>query len=294
MNFFTHRYARMIPDFTTTVTVKPALRVNTLKITPSRLVKRLAEKGVALEKVPFLRHGYYYRANFSLGATPEYLLGYYYLQGAASQVVAEVLEPRPGETVLDMAAAPGSKTTHMAQLMRNEGVIVALEVNAGRLAAVRNNCERLLVKNVVLVKKDARFAPDLGVVFEKVLLDAPCSGNFCSEEGWFAKRQLGDIERNVRMQRALLKAARKVLAPGGVLVYSTCSLEPEEDELVIDWFIQKYPDMRVVETGVEVGSSGLTAWEGRSLAPSLALTRRFWPHKTGTEGFFIAKMKKGA
>jgi len=290
MSFFENRYRQISPDFTAEVTVRPALRVNTLKIDPRVLVKRLEAKGVTLEKIPWLAYGYWYEADFSLGATPEYLLGYYYLQGAASQLVAEAVAPAPGATVLDMAAAPGSKTTHLAQLMENKGVIVALDSNVQRLAALRNNCERLMVQNVLMVKKDARFISDLGMTFDKILLDAPCS--VCSEPGWFGKRRIGEIQQNARVQKELLKAAYRVLRPGGTLVYSTCSLEPEEDELVIGWFLRKHDDLRLVPPPGGVGDEGLLAWEGKALHPALTTTRRCWPHKTGTEGFFIAKLRK--
>ncbi len=292
MGFFENRYQKICPDFTTDVQERAALRVNTLKIDEPALVKRLQAKKVTLEKIPYVQHGYYSEAKFSLGATPEYLQGLYYLQGAASQVVAELLDPQPGDHVLDMAAAPGSKTTHMAQLLQNTGTIIALDTNTQRLAALRNNCERLLVRNVVMLKKDARFVKDAGLTFDKILLDAPCSGNFCSEEGWLLKRQISDIKANARVQRELLKAAYSVLKPGGTFVYSTCSLEPEEDELVVDWILERHDDLELVDIKLPVGDAGVTAWDGKPLNPSLSKTRRFWPHKTQTEGFFVAKMKK--
>jgi NOL1/NOP2/sun family putative RNA methylase len=290
--FFENRYRRICPDFTSDVKERPALRVNTLKIEECALVKRLQQKKVKLEKISYLENGYYYDATFSLGATPEYLQGYYYLQGAASQLVAEMLGPKGGETVLDMAAAPGGKTTHMAQLMGNMGTIVALDTNAQRLAALRNNCERLMVKNVVMLKKDARFSTDFGMKFDKVLLDAPCSGNFCSEEGWFEKRRIEDVRENSRVQRELLRAAYAVLKPGGLLVYSTCSLEPEEDELVINWLLEKFPDLELMELDIPLGDNGILEWGGQKLNPALEKARRFWPHRTQTEGFFIAKLRK--
>ncbi len=292
MGFFENRYAKICPDFTTDATEKKALRVNTLRIDDCALKKRLENKKVKLEKIPYLKDGYFYDASFSLGATPEYLLGYYYLQGAASQLVAEILDPQPGETVLDMAAAPGSKATHIAQLMNGKGSIFALDNNAQRLASLRNNCERLMVMNMLLFKKDARFAADLGMTFDKVLLDAPCSGNFCSEKGWLAKRRIEDIKANARVQKELLKAAYAVLKKGGVLVYSTCSLEPEENEIVIDWFLNKFPDLEVEDIEFGLGDPGTVTWDGKDLNKQLLRTRRFWPHKTGTEGFFIARLKK--
>ena len=293
MSFFENRYRRMRADFTTKVKERSALRVNTLKISAHELVRRLEAKRVKLEKIPWLQDGYWFEARFSLGSTPDYLQGHYYLQSAASQLVAEILDPQPAESVLDMAAAPGSKTTHLAQRMGNTGTIYALDENAHRLAALRNNCERLLARNVVMLKKDARFVRDLGLQFDRVLLDAPCSGNFCSEQDWLLKRRIEDVQANARVQHELLKAAVLVLKPGGVLVYSTCSLEPEEDELAIDWILKKAAlSLEKIEVGI--GDSGMVSWEGKDLHPSLALAHRFWPHRTGTEGFFIAKLRKNA
>ncbi len=274
------------------VVVRGALRVNTLKISGDELAERLKAKDVVLEKIPFAKHGYYYKSSFSLGATPEYLLGFYYLQDAASQLPVEVLNPMPGDLVLDMAASPGGKTTQMAQWMNNEGVIVALDSNVKRLDALANNVERLSVKNVVSYKKDSRYADDFGLLFDKILLDAPCSGNFCVEKDFFSKRSVEDFKDRARVQKDLLKAAYKCLKPGGVLVYSTCSLEPEENELVIDWFLKKF-DVSLIDTGLRVGDPGLTSVFGEKLDGSLKFSRRFWPHKTGTEGFFIAKLIKG-
>lgn len=296
--FFETRYRTICPDFTSKVHERKALRVNTLKIDDCALIKRLRAKKVKLDKIPYLQHGYYYDASFSLGATPEYLQGYYYLQGAASQVVAELLAPKPSDAVLDMAAAPGSKATHIAQLMENKGTLVCLDSAAQRLAALRNNCERLLVTTAILLKKDSRFSRDLDMKFDRVLLDAPCSGNFCSEPGWFEKRSLADIQQNGRVQRELLKAAHDVTKSGGVIVYSTCSLEPEEDELVINWLLEKYDDVELVDLEINsehvftVGDPGITEWDGQKLNPALSRTRRFWPHKTHTEGFFVAKLRK--
>jgi NOL1/NOP2/sun family putative RNA methylase len=267
----------------------------------------LSRRAAFLKRIPFLDRGYAAQASFSFGATPEYLLGHYYLQAPLSQLVCEIMAPPPGATVLDMAAAPGGKTTYLAEMVGEGGVVVALDNDATRLAAVRNNAERLGIANILCVKKDARFAFDLGKKFDFVLLDAPCSGNFCSEEQWFGRRTMTDIKLNARVQMELLKAAYQCLAPGGVLVYSTCSLEPEEDECVIDAFLKRYPDMTVEpldglrdgardidgeDASAPLGDSGTTSWDGKPLDPRVAGTRRFWPHKTGFEGFYIARLRK--
>ncbi|MEK6963433.1 MAG: RsmB/NOP family class I SAM-dependent RNA methyltransferase [Nanoarchaeota archaeon] len=291
MNFFLNRYKQLGADFDPeTIEIRPSLRVNTLKIQEEEIVKRLKKEGVKLEKIPFLEWGYWYEAEFSMGATPEYLIGYYYLQEAASQLPVKVLNPKPGETVLDMAAAPGSKTTQIGQYMKNKGVIMALDENVHRLVSVRNNLERCGVTNSIIYKKDARFIPDFKMKFDKILLDAPCSGNFITDKDWFGKKTIDGIKERARLQKELLKAAVKVLKKDGVLVYSTCTLEPEENEMNIDWLLKKYPELKLEKVELEIGDPGLTEVFGEKLNPELSKCRRLWPHKTQTEGFFIAKI----
>jgi tRNA (cytosine40_48-C5)-methyltransferase len=282
------RYNKLGVDFTTEVEVRPCLRINVLKIDPEKLIQRLENKGVTLEKVSFLENGYYYEAPFSLGSTQEYLQGYYYLQEAASQLPVQVLELKETDTVLDMAASPGSKTTQIAQYTK--GIIVALDNNRHRLESLKNNIERLSMPNVVILNKDARFADTIGE-FDKVLLDAPCSGNFCVNPEYYKQRNILDIKGKAVVQKELIKTAFKCLKKGGILVYSTCSLEPEENEEVIDYAIKEL-GCKVLDTGIEIGDPGVVDVFGNKLDSSISLTKRFWPHKTGTEGFFIAKLTK--
>ena len=265
-------------DVDLSVFPKKALRVNTLKISVEELVSRLRSKGVFLEKIPFLDTGFFYDSSFSLASSPEYLQGYIYLQDGASQLVAKVLDPKPKEIILDMAASPGSKTTHIAQLMNNEGVIYALDVKRERLHALINNCERLSVINVVSLIKDSRFASDLNISFDKVLLDAPCSGNYCNEADYYKKRTIEDLKGRARLQKELVTEAFKVLKKGGVLVYSTCSLEPEEDEEVVEYALSlgfKLEKLDVV--GVDTKVEG---------------TKKLFPHIHGVEPFFVSRLIK--
>lgn len=295
MTFLLNRYKQLGQEFDPgDVKIRPSLRVNTLKTTELELVARLQKEGVKLKKIPYLDWGYWFESTFSLGATPEYLLGYYYLQEAASQLPVQVLAPKPGETVLDMAAAPGSKTTQIAQYANNEGVIIALDDNQYRLSSVKNNVERLGIKNVILYKKDARFTSDFDTLFDKILLDAPCSGNFVTDKDWFNKKTIDGIKERSRLQKELLKAAVKVLKPNGTLVYSTCTLEPEENEINIDWLLKKYPELKLEPVELPIGDPGLTEVFGEKLNPEIAKCRRLWPHKTGTEGFFMAKIRKNS
>ncbi len=293
MNFFLRRYEKLGAKFDPSeISVRKSLRVNTLKIDESTLASRLNKRGVRLEKIPFLPGAYWYESDFSLASTNEYLQGYYYLQEAASQTTARVLDPCPGELVLDMSAAPGGKTTQLAALMQNKGLILAVDSNVLRLDSLANNLERLGVKIVVAHKKDARYIDDFNVLFDKLLLDAPCSGNFADDDTWFESRFIQGVEHSAEKQKELLSAAVKVLKKGGVMVYSTCTLEPEENELNIHWLLEKYPDLVLEDTGLEIGSAGLTDIFGEKLNPDIRKCRRFWPHETGTQGFFIARIKR--
>jgi len=284
MNIFTKRYKEMGQDIDPEkVEVRKSIRINTLKASEEDIVQRLRERGVKLKKVPFCRYGYWTEADFSLSTTQEYLQGHYYIQEAASQLPVQVLNPSPDDSVLDMCAAPGSKTTQLAQWMGNKGQLIALDSSRFRLSAVKNNLERCSVKNCVVFHKDSVHAADVGIKFDKVLLDAPCSGNFAIDTDWFQKRTLDDIKAQTKIQKALLRAAASCLKRGGVLVYSTCSLEPEEDEEVIEWALDNLP-LNIVSTGLDIGEKGIT--------PITKLCKRIWPGKNNTQGFFISKLVK--
>ena len=292
MNYFLKRYAELGEKFDPEIVLRPSFRVNTNMISKKELIKRLSKNNIKTEKIPFLQAGYFYESSFSLGSTPEYLLGLYYLQEAASQVPPIVLAPKSGELVLDMAASPGSKTTQMSEIMRNQGVIVALDNNIHRADSLVNNIERMGASNVIVYKKDSRYADDFEIMFDKILLDVPCSGNFTDSPDWFYKRSIDGINSRVKIQKDLLAAAYRCLKSGGEMVYSTCTLEPEENEMVINWFLQDFDDMSLLDTGLSVGSPAPTEVFGEKLDPRINLCRRFWPHKTGTQGFFVAKLKK--
>lgn len=293
MNFFLRRYEQLGESFDPLdFQLRRSLRVNTLKISECDLVKRLKAKGVKLEKIPFLKDGYWYESEFSLGSTNEYLQGYYYLQEAASQLSVQVLNPKSGEYVLDMSAAPGGKTSQIASFMENKGLIVAADANVLRLDSLSNNLERLGVKIALIYKKDTRYIDDFGLKFDKILLDAPCSGNFAEDKDWFESREINGVIKCSGVQRELLSAAIKVLKKNGVLVYSTCTLEPEENELNVQWLLDTYPDMKLELADISIGDSGLTSVFGKSLSSEIKNCKRLWPHKHGTQGFFIARSRK--
>jgi NOL1/NOP2/sun family putative RNA methylase len=286
--FFVDRYARLGWEF---ADVKPrqAIRINVANAKGKNLEERLQAAGVQLEKVPFLETGYWVRGSkVSVGATAEYLLGFYSIQEAAAQIPATLFTDLKGKTVLDACAAPGGKTVQLADLMGNTGVVVALDVRKRRLTALANHLERCHVGNTVVYNLDARKASRLKMKFDRVLVDAPCSGNFVADKYWFKRRTLKDVERNARLQRDILTEAAAWLSDDGELVYSTCSLEPEENEVNMDWAV-KHLNLQIEEVNCH-GQNGLTAVFGKRLATSVARCRRIWPGET--QGFFVCKLKK--
>ncbi len=284
MNFFMHRYKKLGHDLDLKFKAKKYLRVNPLNTTTKLLIQRLEEKEIILKKISWLKYGYEIDSDFSAASTTEYLLGHFYIQEAASQAVAEALAPTSSDLVLDMCAAPGSKTTHLSQIMNNEGVILALDSNLPRISALNNNIERLRCQNVIVYRKDAQFADDLEKEFDKILLDAPCSGNYTIQEDWFELRTPDDLLKMQREQKKLILTALSLLKPGGTLVYSTCSLEKEENEDVIEYALDKFDDVKLEPIKLNVGQTGITK---RTI-----LCKRFWPDTERTQGFFIAKLKK--
>jgi NOL1/NOP2/sun family putative RNA methylase len=286
--FFIDRYERLGWKFED---VKPrqAIRLNLTNAKGKNLEERLEAIGVQLEKVPFLETGYWVRGSkVSVGATAEYLLGFYSIQEAAAQIPATLFTSLKGRTVLDACAAPGGKTVQLSDLMGNTGVVVALDVKKRRLAALANHLERCHAGNAVVYDLDVRQASRLKLKFDRILLDAPCSGNFAADKDWFKRRTLKDVERNARLQREILAEAAACLSDDGEIVYSTCSLEPEENEANIDWAV-KHLNLQIEEVDC-YGQKGLTEVFGRRLDVSVARCRRIWPGET--QGFFVCKLKK--
>jgi NOL1/NOP2/sun family putative RNA methylase len=286
--FFVGRYRRLGWEFRE-ASPRQAIRVNVMNVGGVDVVGRLRDLGVELEKVPFLQNGYWVvRSDFSVGATVEYLLGYYSIQEAAAQIPATLFTDLKGKTVLDACAAPGGKTVQLADLMGNTGVIVALDVNGRRLKALMNQLERCRVRNTVVYLLDARRVSKLGWKFDRILLDVPCSGNFAADENWFRRRTLRDVERNAKLQRQILAEVVKVLKDDGEIVYATCSLEPEENELNIDWAV-KTLGLETVEIDC-YGEEAPTKVFGKKLDESVRCCRRIWPGET--QGFFVCKLRK--
>jgi NOL1/NOP2/sun family putative RNA methylase len=269
--------------------LRQAIRINSENAQGKKIIERLRSRGIELEEIPFAKNGYWVsKSKFSIGAAPEYLLGLYSIQEAAAQIPAPLFREPKQKTVLDACAAPGGKTVQLADLMENSSVIVALDVDRRRLTALANQLERCRVKNAIVYELDARRASELSLKFDRILLDAPCSGNFAADRNWFRRRTIKDVQRNSAVQREMLTECEKILKPDGELVYSTCSLEPEEDELNVDWAVTKLNLQ--TEPICCYGQKGLTKVFGRELDPSVENSMRIWPGQT--QGFFVCEFRR--
>jgi NOL1/NOP2/sun family putative RNA methylase len=287
-DFFVNRYLELGWKYRPTEP-RPAIRINTMRGKRNQIIRRLRSRGVRLERVQFLEDGYWVlKSDFSVGATTEYLSGLYSIQEAAAQIPARLFSELEHKSVLDACAAPGGKTVQLANLMKNTGAIIALDIDKRRLLALSNQLERCRVANTIVYKLDARLASRLNSKFDRILLDVPCSGNFTVDADWFNRRTVKDVERNAELQRELIAETQKTLKPDGEIVYSTCSLEPEEDELNIDWAIKNL----ALETEKinYFGEKGLTRIFGKELDKSVENCRRIWPEQA--QGFFVCKLKK--
>ncbi len=283
-----------------------SLRLNPLKLEPSELMQHISN----LEPVAWCNSGFYVPFEARAGAHVLHALGAYYIQEASAMAVAETFEPQAGERILDLCAAPGGKSTHLASLMHAKGLLVSNEIVAARARILAENLERLGLPGVVMNEEPAHLAAAWGSYFDRVLVDAPCSG-----EGMFRKNPDAALEwseANVlacsHRQLEILKSAAQLLKPGGTLVYSTCTFSSEENEEVIERFLEEHPEFELVNI-FNIVRDGLrpspTDWgfdfghapiKGRnpkahSRAP-LQFTARLWLHKLRGEGHFIAKLRK--
>ena len=326
---FRERYGRLtdLEPFLTSITAPPrkSLRVNTLRSTIEE-VRELLESQHRLEPIPWCPEGFHICDHTGLqhnfGSLPGHSAGLFYIQEAASMLPVRILDPRPGELVLDLCAAPGGKTTQMAQYMANRGRIWATDAKKKRLNALRRNLRRMGVTNVTL-KQDSDWELQRRS-FDRVLIDAPCSGTGTMRNWLWQARELpaGDhipdetikleglvhwylgnlwgrdhFRYRARIQSELLRRAYRLVRKGGVMVYSTCSLEPEENESVVDRFLQRHPGARIENIDRTrlpglIPSRPISEWNGRSYHEDIARTLRVMPQDNHTDGFFMALIRK--
>ena len=275
-------------------------RVNTLKLPEETIIGFLAERGWEVERLPWARHGYRVVRceREDPGATLPHLLGLIYIQGPMSMVPVEALDPRPGEKVLDLCAAPGSKSTQIAQLMENKGVLVANDASSERIKPLISNLQRWGAMNCVVTLKDGRyFGKRMRETFDRVLCDVPCSSLGIVMKDWAAARDYssGMTERVRALQLSLLLSAYDASVPGGRIVYSTCTIHPLENEWVVTELLRRRDDARVLRfepEGVRTRRP-LEEWRGIRFDPEVTKCFKCYPYDNAAEGFFVALIRKG-
>ena len=277
------------------------LRVNTLKITPEEFE---AICPFEIHRIPWIQNGYYYDGKTQPAKHPYYYAGLYYIQEPSAMTPANLLQVQPGDKVLDLCAAPGGKSTELAAKLKGKGLLVANDISTSRTKALLKNIEMLGVCNSVVVSEaPSKLATYFEGYFDKILIDAPCSG-----EGMFRKSpsmmknwEQNGVEYYNKIQKEIILNAAKMLKPGGSMLYSTCTFSPEENERTISYLLEQCPEFHVVDPLVnrDTVNEGIS-YEGFDHGrpewvdgpEELNNCIRLWPHKIHGEGHFIALLEK--
>ena len=312
---FKERMEKLLPEkkdfqeYLEILKVQPvkSIRCNTLKISPKELIKKLRSKGWEI-KQPWktnpeimiieneLQPG-------ELGRALEHQLGYYYIQELASMLPIIALKPKSGELILDLAAAPGSKTTQTAAEMKNEGTIIANEISMGRLRILASNLERCGATNTIITRKDGealckrlkKYNPE--IKFDKILVDAPCSGEGTLRSAYktYGMWNIKNVQKALpKIQKRLFKAAFEILKEGGEIIYSTCTHAPEENEAIVNWALEQFKDqIKIEKIKLPIKCRpGVKEWEGETFNKETKEVCRVYPQDNNTEGFFISKFRR--
>lgn len=275
--------------------LRRSIRVNTLKISIEDFQERMRTKGWTLSPVPWCNEGFWLERedeSQSLGNTIEHLAGLFYIQEASSMMPPTALftHSHHPQRVLDVASAPGSKTTQIAATMGNNGLVMANEFSSSRLKGLHANLQRLGIRNVVMTHFDGRvFGPTLPEQFDAILLDAPCSGEGTVRKDPDAMSNWSSesIETIAEVQRGLIESAFAALKPGGLLVYSTCTLNHRENQDVCQHLLESYPEAVEVENLADL-------FPGAEQAVTQEGFLHIWPQIYDSEGFFVAALRKTA
>jgi NOL1/NOP2/sun family putative RNA methylase len=299
---FIERYKEICPDYDAFIEhtfryLRKSVRVNTLKISVEELKKKMSDDW-NLTKIPWCDYGFFIehkQGRRDIGNTISHSLGYIYAQEAVSMIPPIVLNPGKEDIVLDMCASPGSKTTQLSQIMENKGLIIANDIKADRLAALGLNVQRCGLTNCIITKMHGQAFGKKCIMFDKILVDAPCSATGAIRKS-FKTIQMWNpdmIRRLSATQKSLIKTAFSLLKPDGTMVYSTCSVEPEEDEEVISCLLEEFDNARIEDIKLDIKRSPpVTGFQNKTYSKEVSKCLRLWPQDNDTEGFFIAKIKK--
>lgn len=268
------------------------LRCNPLKITVEEFTDKMP---FSLQKISWAEEGFYYDADEQPGRHVLHEAGAYYIQEPSAMAVVEILDPKPGEKILDLCAAPGGKSTQIAGRMQGQGLLVSNEIIPNRAKILAQNIERMGIKNCVVCNEPPdRMAMFFPAFFDRIVVDAPCSG-----EGMFRKDDTAVFEWSpdqVRMcakrQHMILEEAAGMLKPGGRLVYSTCTFAPDENEGAVSRFLKEHPDFSIEQVPCDPSFSGGRPDWTDDPAKGLEYTMRLFPHKLKGEGHYIAVLRK--
>lgn len=274
------------------------IRTNTLITSRKFLMKFLKKRGINLDPVgDWSSIGIkIYNSQHPVSIIPEHLAGYYFLQSPSSLLPVMALNPKPGDKVLDMCAAPGGKMSHIAQLMKNEGLLIANDVSKSRLSGIISNIHRLGINNCIVLNMDWIKLPKHYCGFNKILLDAPCTGLgiISRDETVKQKRNVRDIYKLSQLQKQLILAAIDMLESKtgeSTLVYSTCSISIQENEEVVAYALKKR-FVRIEDTGLTFGIPGFKRFKQQRFSSLMIKTRRYYPHVHNMDGFFVTKLIK--
>jgi 16S rRNA (cytosine967-C5)-methyltransferase len=262
------------------------IRLNTLKASEDEILRRLEAEGVRLEKAEPLRHAYkVVGAKKPLAGTACFREGLFYIQDKASCFAAEAAAPKPGMAVLDVCAAPGAKTTYIAQLMQNRGAVYSVDYSVRRMQVWKREVARMGVEIAEAVMADARGALPFVLEADVVVLDPPCTSTGAFGKFPSAKWRLTpkSIDRMAEIQWLMINSCAETVKAGGVLIYSTCSVTVEENEMIVERFLKQHPEFALAEISPELGVPGLRG---------LDKCRRLYPHLHESNGFFVAKLQK--
>ena len=278
-----------------------ALRINPLKAERDKVMESMKSvygEEISFEKVPWSENGYYYDRKIQPGKHPYHEAGVYYIQEPSAMAPVTLLDPQPGERILDLCAAPGGKSTQIAAAMKGKGILICNEIHPARAKILSENVERMGIRNAIVTNETPdRLEERFAGYFDRILVDAPCSG-----EGMFRKNEEATEEwspENVHMcadrQDDVIEAAYQMLRPGGILCYSTCTFAPAENEGTISRLLARHEDMSICEIPEEQYDKGFQPgrpeWSEKQVE-GIEKTIRLWPHRLKGEGHYAAVLKK--